>query len=67
MNCAFCAGTGSLSKDIDSYLDCTHCDVAIERTLLEHWVTKHAKNCDDFSAAWLIYQHGRAEQAGQNT
>ena len=59
MNCIHCADTGSLSKDIDGYLDCAHCDVAEERTALEQWVLKHAKNCDDFSAAWLIYQHGK--------
>ena len=63
MTCLHCADTGSLSKDVDGYLDCTRCDVAEERTILEHWVLRHAKNCDDFSAAWLIFQHGKAAAA----
>ena len=63
MTCAHCAGTGSLSKTVEGYLDCTHCDTATERTLLEHWVMRSAPNCVDNNAAWLIYQHGKAAVA----
>lgn len=65
MNCTHCNDTGSLSKDLDGYLDCGHCTVAQERDALERWVLRNAKHCDDFSAAWLIFQHGKAAQASQ--
>jgi hypothetical protein len=61
--CSHCNDTGSLTKDLDGYLDCTHCDIAEQRTELEQWVVKHAKHCDDFTAAWLIFQHGKAAAA----
>lgn len=64
-NCAHCADTGSLSKDLDGYLDCTHCDVAQERSALEAWADAQYVEC--YSAdLWLIYQHGKAVQASQN-
>lgn len=63
MNCKHCNDTGSLSKDLDGYLDCAHCDVAEERAALEAWVIKNARNCDDMTAAWLIHQHGKAAAA----
>ena len=63
MSCPHCNDTGSLSKDLHGYLDCAHCDVAEQRAGLEAWALANAKNCDDMTAAWLIYQHGKAAAA----
>lgn len=57
MKCQHCNDTGSLSRDLHGYLDCTHCDVAAERVMVEHWASAHAPNCDPVDA-WLIHQHG---------
>jgi ferredoxin-like protein FixX len=61
MKCIHCSDTGSLSKALDGYLDCAHCDVAAERAKLEAWafdlITKHGAT----AAMWLVYQHGRTE------
>lgn len=62
MICAHCDGTGSLSKDLLGYLDCTKCEAASERVVLEHWVRTEKLNCT-FADAWRIYQHGMAEGA----
>lgn len=37
MTCTFCNDTGSLSKDVCGFLDCTHCPAASERVDLERW------------------------------
>lgn len=57
MTCIHCNGTGSLSRDLHGYLDCTHCDVAAERVMVEHWARANTPNCDPVDA-WLIHQHG---------
>lgn len=59
MSCAHCDNTGSLSKDLDGDLDCAHCDVATERTLLEAWAKKNQVKYSFESDLWLIYQHGK--------
>jgi hypothetical protein len=59
MTCTFCNNTGSLSKDVDGFLDCTHCDVAEERVVLEHWAGQQKLDCG-LAALWAIYQHGKA-------
>lgn len=65
MTCIHCDGTGSLLKTLETPLDCGYCNVANERASLENWVRKNAPRCD-YADAWLIFQHGRAAQAGQN-
>lgn len=60
--CEHCNDTGSLSKDMEGFFDCGHCDVAQQRTELEAWADAHHVEC--YSAdLWLIYQHGKAAQA----
>ena len=61
--CEHCNDTGSLSKDIDGFLDCPHCDVAIERAGLEQWARRELAAASGLAAMWLIYQHGKAAQA----
>lgn len=49
------------------YLDCTHCDVAMQRVALETWATEAGLPTDE-DELWKIYQHGRAaalEQAAK--
>lgn len=58
MTCVHCNDTGSLSKDIDGFLDCTHCDVAAERVMVEHWAREHAPDCPSWDL-WPIYLQGR--------
>jgi hypothetical protein len=58
MSCAHCANTGSLSKDLHGHLDCTRCNVASERALVEHWVRQNTPNCNP-TDAWLIYGLGK--------
>lgn len=62
MKCAHCNDTGSLSKDIEGYLDCAHCGVADERAALEAWADKHAPGCPSWDL-WPIYLHGKAAAA----
>ena len=64
MKCEHCDDTGSLSKDAEGFLDCTHCDVAEERVVLEHWAGKQKLDCG-LTALWLVYQHGKAAAAAQ--
>lgn len=59
MSCAHCNDTGSLSKDLLGYLDCTHCGVALECATFENWLRTHHPYVQ-LVAAWLIYQHGKA-------
>lgn len=58
MTCPCCADTGSLSKDLDGLLDCTRCDAAAERAILEAWSRELRLYCD-LRSLWLIYQHGK--------
>jgi hypothetical protein len=62
--CEHCNDTGSLSKDIDGFLDCPHCDAAIERAGLEQWAGRELTQHSGLAAMWLIYQHGKATAAG---
>lgn len=61
--CAQCNDTGSLSKDLEGYLDCSHCDVATERAALEAWAARERIQYGSESSIWLIYQHGKAAAA----
>lgn len=62
MTCTHCNDTGSLSKDVDGYLDCGRCDTAQERAALTAWADKHAPDCPSWDL-WAIYQHGKAAAA----
>jgi len=62
MSCPYCNDTGSLSKDLDGYLDCVHCDVAEERAQLEAWAAEHAPDCPTWDL-WPIYQRGKVAAA----
>jgi hypothetical protein len=64
--CTFCNDTGSLSKDLDGFLDCGHCHVAEERTALDVWAGAHGLDCYYSAHLWQVYQHGKAAAAGQN-
>jgi len=67
MSCPHCNDTGSRSKDLRGYLDCTHCRVATEREQLETWIReqRRAGEMDHVPSddAWLIYQLGKAAAA----
>ena len=65
MTCAYCNGTGSLSKEMSGYLDCGRCDVATERAELESWAARRGLDCYAVTALWLIYQHGKAAGAAE--
>ena len=61
MTCAHCNGTGSLSKQLDGYLDCVHCDAAEERAKLESWSKGQLAVAPSAAAwAWMIYLHGKS-------
>lgn len=61
MKCGTCDDTGSLSRNVEGLLDCTHCDVAHTRVFLEAWCRTYIpKGASQSTAAWLIYQHGKA-------
>lgn len=62
MSCTHCNDTGSLSKNLHGYLDCTHCDTAEERVAVNIWADRAAPYVDQVDA-WLIYQHGKAAAA----
>ena len=62
MICAHCNDTGSLSKSLLGHLDCTRCEAAGERAVLEHWVRTEQLLCPP-TDAWRIYRHGKAEGA----
>jgi hypothetical protein len=66
MKCAHCNNTGSLSKSLDGYLDCAHCDVAEERRKLESWGLRLASLHGTTAAMWLIHQHGKAAAGANN-
>ena len=63
MTCEHCNDTGSLSKALDGYLDCGHCDVADQRRDLEAWAHRQVAEHGAAAAIWLAYQHGRAAGA----
>lgn len=58
--CVHCCDTGSLSKDIESSLDCPYCSVALQRVGLETWALAEKLEVG-MSALWLIYQKGVAD------
>lgn len=62
--CAHCADTGNLQQDPHGQLDCAHCTVATERTMLNAWAKQQGilRWSDGVSSwhLWLIYQHGYA-------
>lgn len=60
MSCAHCNDTGSLSKDVDGFLDCPHCGVAAERDGLEQWAGRELADHSGLASMWLIYQRGKA-------
>lgn len=59
MTCDRCDDTGSLSKDIDGFLDCPFCDASGERAELEKWVLTQGIAGGGLASAWVIYQHGK--------
>jgi len=64
MNCTHCNDTGSLSKELDGYLDCVHCDVAEQRAALDTWASTACQHAPSASAErWMIYRHGQAAAA----
>jgi ferredoxin-like protein FixX len=67
MKCSHCNDTGSLSKDLDGFLDCTHCDVATERAKLEAWAFELMAKHGATGAMWLVFQHGKAATAAGAT
>ena len=66
MTCIHCNDTGSLSKALDGYLDCPHCDVAEQRRDLEAWAHRKVAEHGAAAAIWLAFKHGMASAAGQN-
>jgi hypothetical protein len=64
--CDHCNDTGSLSKDLDGFLDCAHCDIAAERAKLEAWADAQGLDCYYSAHLWQVYQHGKAAAASQN-
>jgi hypothetical protein len=56
--CTHCNDTGSLSKDLNGFLDCAYCDVAAERVALSQWAELTGVEVS-ISDLWLIYQRGK--------
>lgn len=65
MSCPHCAGTGSRSKDLYGYLDCTDCNAPAERAALEAWAKSEALECG-LVDAWRLYQLGKAAAAAKH-
>lgn len=60
-SCEHCDDTGSLSRQIEGLHDCTYCDVAETRVFLDAWCRTYIpRGASKSTAAWLIYQHGKA-------
>lgn len=63
MICTHCDGTGSLSKQLYGHQDCTNCDTADKRMELDEWCRANVPPfANKSTAAWLIYQHAKAEE-----
>jgi len=62
MKCDHCHDTGSLSKSVVGFPDCTYCDAADERTQLEVWARRNAPSAGIVDL-WTIYQRGKAAGA----
>ena len=58
MTCEFCNDTGSLSKSITGFLDCSHCGSAEERMRVEAWARRAAPGAGLIDV-WTIYQFGK--------
>lgn len=57
--CKNCDDTGSLSGDLEGYLDCP-CGIADERAALDLWARKALRDAPSASTErWLIYRHGQ--------
>lgn len=56
--CLVCNDTGSRSKSLAGYLDCTDCDVAAQRSRLNAAVKELAEEVCTEGLHWLIYQLG---------
>lgn len=65
MNCAHCEDTGSLSKSLDGYLDCGHCDIAAKRVELERWYIAQTKKDGIYGALWRLHQKLTNELQGE--
>lgn len=58
--CVKCNDTGSTNND--GYLDCVHCDSAMERAMFGVWlVESDLRSQVNESAAWVIYQYGKKQ------
>lgn len=67
MNCAACADTGSLSKNLHGFLDCPHCSAAAERAALVQSAREWVRENDPIVCLWLAYQQGKAAALAANT
>lgn len=55
--CGKCNGTGSLSREIEGYIDCG-CEAGVERAGFNAWCVINLPRVD-LVDAWVIYQRGR--------
>lgn len=53
--CVHCGGTGMLPGS--EYLDCTHCDVASQRVMLETWANEQGIRIDP-DQLWSVFSLG---------
>lgn len=60
MTCARCKDTGSLSGQIDDYVDCP-CEAGVERAGFNAWCVVNLPRVD-LVDAWVIYQRGRGSK-----
>lgn len=63
MSCAHCNDTGSRSKELHGMLDCGHCDVASERSVLANQAREWVREHDPVVCLWLAYEQGKAAAA----
>jgi hypothetical protein len=64
--CKHCSDTGSLSKKLDGYLDCSFCLVANQRADLEKWAKANRISYVTEVDLWLIFRHGASARGEEN-
>lgn len=60
MTCARCKDTGSLSGQIDDYVDCP-CEAGVERAGFNAWATINVPSFD-LVDAWICFQYGKGKE-----
>lgn len=62
--CPHCENTGSLEKQLEGYLNCAHCDVAMIRHQLAEQLDRVAPE-PGRTRDWAAFQLGRLAESGR--